>query len=288
MSVTHEAAGRSVEPVLASWKVSEVLARYPRLLDVFVEASPNFRHLRNPLMRKVQARLVTVAQAAQVAGVSQTELVRALNRALGVSTPEPTEDAEAAGLASLDTSADDVDVAVELDVRPYQERGEEPFGAIMAAVKEIGPGQALRLRNTFEPLPLYDVLARRGFRHRARQLSPRDWEILFVRQGPDSAAADEQVGSQAAAPSDEEWDTPSEVVTIDVSELVPPEPMVKILGAAEQLGCGQTLLVHHVRRPVYLYPRLEELGFVHRTRELASGGVEILIRRGPGQAADAP
>ena len=51
------------EPVLASWKVSQVLKRYPELLEVLVSLNPTFRMLRNPLSRKVQRRLVTVAQA---------------------------------------------------------------------------------------------------------------------------------------------------------------------------------------------------------------------------------
>ncbi len=287
MATTSESMGRSgtaAEPVLASWKVSEVLARYPQLLDVLVDTSPSFRHLRNPLVRKVQSRLVTVAQAAQVAGMSQTELVRTLNGALGLTAPENGAEAESADEPRTDTAAlDSVDVTVELDVRPYQARGQEPFGAIMAAVQKVEPGQALRLRNTFEPTPLYDLLGRRGFRHAARELGPQDWEITFVRDAADAAGpVAETQANGAGATDDEDWDTPTEIVTIDVSELVPPEPMVKILGAAEALQAGQTLLVNHVRRPVYLYPRLEELGFAHQTRELASGGVEILIRRAPG------
>ena len=69
------------------------------------------------------------------------------------------------------------------------------------------------------------------------------------------------------------------VVRLDVSDLVPPEPMVRILEAAAQLRADQTLFVEHHRRPVYLYPQLDAQGFVHETREIGPGRVHILIRR---------
>lgn len=68
-------------------------------------------------------------------------------------------------------------------------------------------------------------------------------------------------------------------VTIDVSELVPPEPMIKILRALEELPDGGRLLVHHVRRPMHLYDQLDEMGYAHLTREPEPGRVEILIQK---------
>jgi uncharacterized protein (DUF2249 family) len=72
--------------------------------------------------------------------------------------------------------------------------------------------------------------------------------------------------------------TPAEV-HVDVSELAPPEPMVRILEAAAQLGAGQTLVVQHARRPVFLYPQLEAQGYQHQTEELGPGSVRLRIWR---------
>ncbi len=73
--------------------------------------------------------------------------------------------------------------AVLLDVREDLDRGDEPFGKIMAAVGALLPGQELVLVNWFEPRPLYDVLARRGFGHAAEQLPDGCWRITFRRAG---------------------------------------------------------------------------------------------------------
>ena len=55
--------------------------------------------------------------------------------------------------------------------------------------------------------------------------------------------------------------------------------MVRVLEALEHLPKGATLLVLHERRPLFLYPKLEERGFEHTTQEIAQGDIRILIRR---------
>lgn len=68
------------EPILASWRVSEVLRRYPALLQTLLGLSPAFGHLRNSIVRRVQTRLVAVAQATRAARLELAALVRAQHR----------------------------------------------------------------------------------------------------------------------------------------------------------------------------------------------------------------
>ena len=68
-----------------------------------------------------------------------------------------------------------------LDVRPFHERGEEPFTAIMDAVDGLTEYQSLLLINTFEPVPLYHVMQRRGFAHRCDAQAPDEYHVLFFR-----------------------------------------------------------------------------------------------------------
>jgi uncharacterized protein (DUF2249 family) len=261
--------------------VSEVLARYPKLLDVFTDLSPNFRHLRNPVMRRVQAPLVTVAQAARIAEVEPAILVRRLNAAAGLVAPAEELAVEEVGTQSPTVSMDGP-VAEEIDARPLLARGEEPFKAIMAAAGRVPPGQGIRLLVPFEPVPQYDVLGKRGFTHATRQLGPNHWEVLFVR-GDGAAPVSPELGPEPASPAAAQPEELDDVlIRIDVSDLVPPEPMVRILDAASRLRPGQTLFVEHVRRPVYLYPQLEAQGYTHETEEPEPGRVYIRIRRKEG------
>lgn len=69
-----------------------------------------------------------------------------------------------------------------LDVRPFHERGEEPFHAIMSAVESLHPDQDFLLINSFEPIPLYRVMEKRGFTHQTSEISPEEWHITFRRK----------------------------------------------------------------------------------------------------------
>jgi uncharacterized protein (DUF2249 family) len=151
---------------------------------------------------------------------------------------------------------------------------------IMAAMAGVPEQGALQLRTSFEPVPLYEVLARRGFSHSSRRLAADDWEVIFTRAAnelPSPRCA--RASCQPGLASPIEVTDSEEVVHLDVSDLVPPEPMVRIFEAASKLERGQTLLVEHHRRPVYLYPQLDAPGYVHETNELGPRRVQILIRR---------
>lgn len=284
------ANANDITPIAADWKVNRVLSEHPELVSEFIRLSPAFKMLRNPLTRKVQSRLVTVAEAARIADLDPDTLVQQLNAALGIGpagADRPGTDDHDAGpnLTNperppwLDTAPVDATV----DVRPMQAQGQEPFSVIMKSATKIEQGHAFRLINTFEPVPLYDVLAKQGFVHWTSELEPDHWEILFFKAGVAGKQGAAQLKEAAPAPSmAQAWDEPTQTMTIDVSELVPPEPMIRILGMLEELPAGATLLVHHARRPMYLYPRLDELGYRHETRELAPDRVEVLIEKTAG------
>ena len=161
---------------------------------------------------------------------------------------------------------------VHLDVREDIRRGQEPFARIMAAVKGLAPGEALVLRAPFEPVPLYDALGKRGFAHWTERRAEDDWSVWFHRAGPvpPGVATVAQTSGQAGHPP----------LTIDVRGLDPPEPMVRILEAVERLRPGDTIEVLHERRPMFLYPQLDERGFLHETDESEPGRVRIVIRHG--------
>lgn len=67
--------------------------------------------------------------------------------------------------------------------------------------------------------------------------------------------------------------------TLDVRGLEPPEPLVKILERAASLRPGETLMVVHDRRPIFLYPQLDQRGLRYETDEPETGVVRIRITR---------
>ncbi|WP_132056814.1 DUF2249 domain-containing protein [Halorussus amylolyticus] len=58
----------------------------------------------------------------------------------------------------------------------------EPFGAITAALGDLGDDEALVLVNSFEPEPLYAVLDARGFDHETERVARDEWRVEIRRR----------------------------------------------------------------------------------------------------------
>lgn len=161
-----------------------------------------------------------------------------------------------------------------LDVRDALRSGQEPLPMIMNAIGKLAPGQPLRLLVTFEPLPLYALLGRKGYGHEGVRHAEGDWDVLFT---PGAAEKPAAVVSKNPAVSAGEWPAPQ--TRLDNRGLMPPEPMVRILDALEHLPNGGVLEAINERDPVFLYPQLEARGAAIRTEKQTDGSVRVLIRR---------
>ena len=282
-------------------RVSTVLRADESLIEVFVALSPAFERLRNPAMRKVMSRLVTVEQAARMAGIDGDELVSRLNEGGSGADPVHRRDdvAESAGGTVPETSgvppglrAIRAEAIVEVDVREDLRNGKEPFSRIMSARRDVPSGGALRVRAIFEPVPLYAVMEKQGLAHHTEQLGPEDWSVWFYPAGEEeSAVPGSEPGAPAASEASPANRTPAAagnaadadggdgVVVLDVRGLEPPEPMVRTLAALEELPPGGTLVQLNVRIPQFLLPQLEERGFAFEIREQSPELVRVFITK---------
>jgi len=289
--VTNPASARPIDP---ADRVLDVLARDERLVDVFVQHAPHFEKLRNPAVRRVMARLVTVEQAARMAGVSADILLRDLNVALfgtaaaSMGSVRPRR----AGASTVPTAATRPAAlpVVELDVRDDMRVGREPFSRIQAAVSALEDGQVLRLRTVFEPVPLFEVLSKRGFSYESSADAPDDWSAWFWRTSPEhdasvqggvqnprlAALARDDKGSALAREDDERR---ADEVWLDVRGLEPPQPMLRTLAALETLPDGHALVQVNQRVPQLLLPVLAERGYACEVDESRTDRVLVRIWR---------
>lgn len=267
-------------PIRLEDRISTVLARDERLLEVLIAAAPAFEKLRSPLLRKTMSRLATVEQAARIAGLDAGDLLARLNGAL-TGEAMPAARAVTEDLAALPPELRELPAERfhDVDVREDLRAGREPFSRIMSAGGRVGQGEVLRVRAIFEPAPLYPVLAKQGFTHFTERLAADDWRVWFRRDGK-SAPAERSAGANAE-PSAEVSDP--DVVVIDVRGLEPPEPMVRTLEALELLPRGKTLLQINVRVPQFLLPQLDARGFVYEIREQSVDLVRLFIRHASTQ-----
>lgn len=258
--------------VTAETTIARALAADPALLDRLVAFNGRFAKLRNPILRRTMAKLATFADAARVAGVPLPALLDVANGAPAAPRAEPAPApappaAPPAWVAALDRAA-----AASLDVRPILAAGEDPFARIMGVVAKLAPGTPLILEAPFDPAPLRRVLAQKGFAEHAECLTPDHWRVYFLKGAAAAAAAPAAPG---AARIWRESGTPH----IDVRGLNPPEPMLAILRLLETPDCGDTVIVHHEREPMFLYPELAERGWRHEIVDGDPGEVRLRLSR---------
>ncbi len=67
------------------------------------------------------------------------------------------------------------------------------------------------------------------------------------------------------------------IITIDCRELLPPEPLTKVLEAVEQMQDDEAILMLHRYKPRLLLPKLEERRLKYEMQEFADDSIKLLI-----------
>jgi hypothetical protein len=189
--------------VTAGMKVKDVLEINQRMLEAFVWLAPEFERLRNPALRRVMANRVTVEQAARVAKLPLTEALYVLNLTAGMSTDDLHRELNAQPVAAFSHTPDnpprkpvevaglkDDDARVRfVDVMPHAQREADPLPTIMGQLLSLSDAsEVLLVRHPFDPVPLRDLLARRGYGSWAEERLPGTWYIYFYRTRSRAAA----------------------------------------------------------------------------------------------------
>ena len=182
--------------VTAEMKVNAALKINERMLDAFTWLAPEFERLRNPALRKVMANRMTIEQAARVAKLPLTEILYVLNLAAGEDPEQLNREFDALPVGAFQVERDnpprkpcellnlkDTDDRVSfVDVMPHARRSKDPLPTIMRHVRALeSDREILLVRHPFDPIPLRDLLARRGLASWAEERRPAEWYIYFYR-----------------------------------------------------------------------------------------------------------
>lgn len=189
--------------VSENMKIKEVLALGEHMLDAFMWLAPEFERLQYPKLRRAMGGRVTVAQAARVARIPLTEALYVLNLAAGSNTNEladtlrfygrrafeyretnpPLKPLQIVNLNDSDSRVTFIDVVGEADKRV------DPMPKIAKGLVSLQEqSDVLLIRHPFDPIPLRDMFARRGFASWAEERRPGDWFIYFYRPAASAAA----------------------------------------------------------------------------------------------------
>jgi hypothetical protein len=163
-------------------KIGVLLERFPQLEKTLIEVFPEFKKLRNPILRKTIARITSLRQAAAVAKVSIAELISKLRNEAGIKEEFTTDESTISYANAKETPAwfSPSDIVQSLDARPMLEKGEQPINKVLAGCKNLNAGEIYELTTPFLPAPLIDNAQKQGFLVWAKEEDERVFKIYIT------------------------------------------------------------------------------------------------------------
>lgn len=189
--------------VTPEMKIKDVLKINEHMIEAFVWLAPDFERLRNPQMRRMLGERANVEQAARMACAPLAEALYVLNLVAGVDEKQIENELNLLPVESftyhpenphrrpreLQGLKDDDNRVRFVDVLPRVERCEDTRPPIMRGLMDMAyDDDVLLVHHAFDPIPLRDLFAMRGFASWAEERSPHDWYIYFYRPGPRPSA----------------------------------------------------------------------------------------------------
>lgn len=260
-------------------KIAALLKHHPDALEAIITLSPDFKKLRNPILRKLMAGRTSISMASKIGGCKPEDFFEKLKPYGFEADTTPQLEEELAEQKTLPQFIKEVQEAhiVKLDVREMLAGGNDPLKLIQQKVKELQQGQVLKIVNTFEPTPLIKLLEKQGFQTYVDVVDKDLVETYFYKTNPDG-----EVQLEATADETNDWNQvlnryENKLHEIDVRHMEMPMPMMSILEAMDKLPDDMALYVHHKRIPVFLLTELKDRNFDYRIKEAGDAEVYLMI-----------
>lgn len=265
-------------------KISALIKHNEKSIEAIAALSKPLRKLKNPILRKVMAPRVTIAEAAKIGKSSIEEFARALEP-LGfvfISSKDTGEEKKQDEPIWLDRLAKkDIDF---FDVRALIEKGDDPLKDIVQRFKTVQTGQALCIINSFVPTPLIHRLEKNNVLSYTQKVNEELFHTFFFKSKGEEAKSSQTEGSSRIINNNKaefdsifkQFDT-SKVKTLDVRHLEMPLPMQTILGALPDLTDREVLYIHHKRIPIYLLEEIADKNYSVHLWKMDEENVKILI-----------
>jgi len=249
------------------------------VIRTLVGLNKKFSKLKNPLLRNLLVKRVSIADACKISKTELTDFLWSMKQ-IGFQVADRTATEDKLTVLT-EVFREPLDY-FELDVRPILARDKDPLKEILASIRNLEEGQGLKLINTFEPLPLIHLLADKGFSFRVEQPEPNLVVTYFSKA---VSTPDETVTIPLIAPAadNDQFDRllkrfdEQRIIFLDVRQLEMPKPMLAILERTPNLAAGDALFVYHKKIPVYLLPELEKQGLAYVFKTIGPADVNMLI-----------
>ncbi len=160
-------------------KIYDLLEAYPELEDILIRSAPEFKKLKNPVLRKTIARITNIGQAAIIGGLNVEDLVNRLREKVGQ-----------AGIDQVDETGDKYNTVCPgwfrkesvvnfIDIGEMLNRDEQPVHEVLAAIRRLNEKEILEVDAPFIPAPLLDKTLSMEYKHWMDKKADNLFKIYF-------------------------------------------------------------------------------------------------------------
>jgi hypothetical protein len=160
-------------------RIFELLQAYPGLEDLLISLAPEFKKLKNPVIRYTVAKVANIGQAAAIGGLNVEEMVNRLRESVGQGSLEQMEGAGTNYVTVCPGWFRKEAVVSSIDIRDMLNRGEQPVHEVLSAVKKLDDTEILEVITPFLPAPLLDKAISLGYRHWVVESSEKGYMVYF-------------------------------------------------------------------------------------------------------------
>src|SRR5690606_2280395 len=142
-------------------RISAIIDVDKNCIEAIASVAQPLRRLKNPILRKVMASRVTLAEAAKMGNCSVMDIAKALAplgfiyEGIKVVNNTPVEQQNIKPVWLTNAA---INTITYLDVRPTIAAGNDPLQDIIRSYKSLESGQILCVINSFIPTPLIRLL----------------------------------------------------------------------------------------------------------------------------------
>jgi len=264
-------------------KISELINYNAQSIDAIAGIAKPLRKIRIPVLRKVLAPRVSIAEAAKISGCEVADF-RAVLIPLGFIWLSDTEGETASPLETMEKPnwMDGAEVTVLFDVRPLLYMGKDPLKDIFQLYRSLPQGGILCISNSFVPIPLIRRMEELGVQTYTHEWAAGEFRSYFFKRdlglsaelpkGAHISFVPEALMQQKLASI-----SASQLISLDVSMLPMPQPMETILEALRNLKADAVIYVRHRKVPLHLLEELDHLSYRIFIHEQNPGDVQLLI-----------
>ena len=160
-------------------KIYDLLESYPELEDILISSAPEFKKLKNPILRKTIARITNISQAATIGGLNVEELVNRLREKAGQGNIEQLDDTGMKYLTICPDWFKKEAVVSTIDIREMLNRDEQPVHEVLSAIKRLKENEILEIIAPFIPAPLLDKTLSLDYKHWLDKKGEGDYRVYF-------------------------------------------------------------------------------------------------------------